>query len=903
MSNLLDKASIILTPTAYNNGEALCVKPSDGSGDFDFSRNSAATRVNAQGLVENVQILSSNLVQNGDFSEEGVQEVSNGSFSQEGAELVTNGDFATDSNWNKGSGWSISGGKATSDGTQVSASYLSQTLSGISQGKQYITEFDIDVISGSFRFNTLGNNLIVTESGHYVIYSTSVSGITLYLEAQVGFTGSIDNVSVREVGQDWTLGTGWSIGEDKAVAVSGTASKLRQTNTLNGKTCKVTLTVSDYSSGLLQVDFGSTSSASIIANGDYVFYGTYDQNNFEIYKSSDFIGSITNISVKEVGQNWSVSNSDANNYVEFGDGTARLKFLNVSPITQLMATAPYVSGKKYKLIVDVASVTSGSIKVANAGIDETFDTVGISTRIINPTGTSNIEFYRASADVDITLNSVSLIEITDDTSLPRINYEGFSYQDALGSELVVNGGFDSGSDWGLGTNWSISGGNLLSTNSAQYVSANQNISGITLGKTYQININVNSTSGGYIVKVGSSGSIYALSLGLNTITAVWNGINNGLAIYNNASSTGNISIDNVSVKEYLGQSVVPDSGCGSWLFEPQSTNLITYSEDFSNAYWIKSGASVVSGFSSPDGSLNASLLKGDGLGSFPRIQTTVSGSGQISFSVFVKKELSDNVTIYISGTGIGGGAEASSVYKYTFSTDSFLITSGGTVNSSVSTSFGNDWVRLTLNYTTTTITGVRIYPKYASTSTDGVYIYGAQLEEQTYATSYIPTSGSTVTRNQDVCTNGGSLASINSTEGVLYAEVAALADTITDRHIVSISDGTTSNRVYIGFGNASNLIEGRSRIAGVNAGFTDFVVSDETEFHKIAYKWKLNDYSLWVDGVEVDTSTGAVASANTLNTLNFNNGVGANIAEGKVKAVAVWKEALSDQELAELTTI
>ena len=94
MSNLLDKASIILTPTAYNNGEALCVKPSDGSGDFDFSRNSAATRVNAQGLVENVQILSSNLVQNGSFSEEGVQEVSNGSFSQEGAELVTNGDFS-----------------------------------------------------------------------------------------------------------------------------------------------------------------------------------------------------------------------------------------------------------------------------------------------------------------------------------------------------------------------------------------------------------------------------------------------------------------------------------------------------------------------------------------------------------------------------------------------------------------------------------------------------------------------------------------------------------------------------------------------------------------------------------------------------------------------------------------
>jgi len=50
-------------------------------GDFDFTRNSSATRVNSQGLIEDVQILSSNLVQNGDFS-------------QEGAELVTNGDFS-----------------------------------------------------------------------------------------------------------------------------------------------------------------------------------------------------------------------------------------------------------------------------------------------------------------------------------------------------------------------------------------------------------------------------------------------------------------------------------------------------------------------------------------------------------------------------------------------------------------------------------------------------------------------------------------------------------------------------------------------------------------------------------------------------------------------------------------
>ena len=108
MANLLDRASVVLTPTAYNNGEALCIKPDDASGDFQFSRNSAATRVNAQGLVENVQILSSNLVQNGDFSVRKVQRrFLTASFSQEGCGTCYQWSFDTDSDWNKGTtNWS-----------------------------------------------------------------------------------------------------------------------------------------------------------------------------------------------------------------------------------------------------------------------------------------------------------------------------------------------------------------------------------------------------------------------------------------------------------------------------------------------------------------------------------------------------------------------------------------------------------------------------------------------------------------------------------------------------------------------------------------------------------------------------------------------------------------------------
>jgi hypothetical protein len=460
MANLLQKASIVLTPTAYDNGKVLCAKPSEPPyGDFDFSRNSAATRVNAQGLVENVQILSSNLVQNGSFSEEGVQEVSNGSFSQEGAELVTNGSFTNGStDWALGSQFSIGTNKAIYDNS--GSGTLVQSFNW-QVGKTYKITFDIGDFTTSQRFDVYSGvsfikSATVESNTSYTIYFNGDGGSTLRFRGLTTESFSITNISVKEVGQNWTLGTGWSIGEDKAVATSGSASKLQQSiSGLSGKTCKVSFTLSDYGgSGLALLDFGSTSGQSITANGTYTEIGTYDQNYFQIFKDTNFTGSITNISVKEVGMDWSVTDADANNYVEFGDGTARLKFLNTSPVTTLKTSFAMTTGKKYKLTVDVLSITSGSIKVANAGINETFDTIGISTRIINPTSATTLNFYRATANVDLTLNSVALIEITDDTNLPRINYEGFSYQDALGSELVLNGDFATDSDWTKGTGWS-----------------------------------------------------------------------------------------------------------------------------------------------------------------------------------------------------------------------------------------------------------------------------------------------------------------------------------------------------------------------------------------------------------------------------------------------------------------
>ena len=260
-------------------------------------------------------------MQNGDFSEEGVQEVSNGSFSQEGVELVTNGDFSNGSaNWNLGASWSIVNEKAVNNG--ASNSFLTQN-SIIENGKSYLVSFDIaDMTQGSLQLR-FGSGAIVTESftsnGTKTSYYVS-SGDAINFYSVSGFDGSIDNVSVREVGQDWTLGTGWSIGEDKAIS-DGTVNKgIEQENILTvGKIYKITFDV-DVTSGTLSsrirfVGGGSTTISGISASGSYTFYQEADRTGLQYIILSDntATSSITNISFKEVGQNWTLIGTATNN--------------------------------------------------------------------------------------------------------------------------------------------------------------------------------------------------------------------------------------------------------------------------------------------------------------------------------------------------------------------------------------------------------------------------------------------------------------------------------------------------------------------------------------------------------------------------------------------------------------
>jgi hypothetical protein len=183
--------------------------------------------------------------------------------------------------------------------------------------------------------------------------------------------------------------------------------------------------------------------------------------------------------------------------------------------------------------------------------------------------------------------------------------------------------------------------------------------------------------------------------------------------------------------------------------------------------------------------------------------------------------------------------------------------------------------------------------------TSGVLLWGAQLEEGSYATSYIPTSGSAVTRSVETCVDAGNSNVFNDSEGVLYAEVSALANDGTTREM-ALSDGGASNRIEVRYVSSANDIQAVIRGAASTI-LLSYTLSDATEFAKVAVKYKSGDYALWIDGVEraVSTTTGTPTG---LSQFAFDDGNGGFNIYSKVKDVRVYNTALTDLELQALTS-
>ena len=343
-----------------------------------------------------------------------------------------------------------------------------------------------------------------------------------------------------------------------------------------------------------------------------------------------------------------------------------------------------------------------------------------------------------------------------------------------------------------------------------------------------------------------------------------------------------------------------DNTKGALLLEPTRTNNLLQSNQFDTTWSLSSSISLTSGQSGVGGSTDAWLLKKTDAASRYINQTITLSSSTYSYSVFAKKESGNWLYVRLADSG---GSLASTSY---FDLENGVV--GSTSADSLSIhSYNNGWYRCEVKFTHS-IGNVRMYPAVGDGSPsggsggEGIYIQHAQLESGSYATSYIPTNGSTVTRVAETCNNAGNEQVFNSSEGVLYAEISALANDGTERRL-SLQDNGTYDAVRITFTPTANSLTAVVYNNSVNQFIAVHILNDATTFNKIALKYKQNDFALWVNGIEVATDTnGSVFSEGSLDKLSYElNGIAKVYA--KTKDLRVYNTALTDQQLQQLTTI
>ena len=352
-----------------------------------------------------------------------------------------------------------------------------------------------------------------------------------------------------------------------------------------------------------------------------------------------------------------------------------------------------------------------------------------------------------------------------------------------------------------------------------------------------------------------------------------------------------------------------NGSCPSILVEPQRTNLVLRSEEFENSAWTKNNTNVTANsIISPDGTQNADKITPNNTNTQHFVLQNLTATNTISYtySVFAKKgeidilQFSPSIS-YLTTQG----------YANFNLTSGTVTASGGGVTASI-INFGNNWYKCILTFTAnaTGTGGFALFMQNSPTATRGasylgdgtssLCLWGAQLEAGSYATSYIKSVASSVTRNAETFTNSGDVNTFNDSEGVLFAEIKGLSLSDTSSRRIGITkDGTSTGlRIQLGNGNISaTLYDGSSN------QYSKGVTIDNSIFHKIAFKYKENDFALWIDGIEYEPqSFGSTFADCTLDDLSFDYNNSSKFY-GNIKQIQYFPNALTDSELQQLTTI
>ena len=479
---------------------------------------------------------------------------------------------------------------------------------------------------------------------------------------------------------------------------------------------------------------------------------------------------------------------------------------------------------------------------------------------------------------------------------------------SYGSELVTNGTFDTDtSGWtGYGdSSLSVVSGELnVTNNSTGYGYAAQAVT-TEVGKVYKFAFDFNhlGTTGHY--RLGTAlGTDDITSSNLSsdqsvehffvaTTTTVY------IRVGNQANTAGHdVQYDNISVKEvtfdesdgtltlFEHPNNIPrveydaDGNRLGLLVEEARTNLVTYSEDFSDSSWETVGTKVPNSATSPTGENNASLLSVDYL----EIRPSVVSGTQYTYSIFVKGLTDFTPQIIVTGTSFPN-------------TQANFDLSDGTVTSTTAEDAtikdcGNGWFRISITETATatdSTSRLRLFCEQA-------YIWGAQLEEGSFPTSYIKTTGSTATRSADIASIPLADFGFNADEGswLMQFQAKAISGTVGNpMTVLAASDNTTSNRIRFtitGF----EIAKGGVSQASLSSSFSA----------NVEYKWagvyKENDFAFSQNGGAASTDT--AGNIPTVTQVEFGGYLTNRDMTGHIKSIKYYPRRLTNAQLQDLTS-
>jgi hypothetical protein len=348
------------------------------------------------------------------------------------------------------------------------------------------------------------------------------------------------------------------------------------------------------------------------------------------------------------------------------------------------------------------------------------------------------------------------------------------------------------------------------------------------------------------------------------------------------------------------------------LIEEQRVNLALYSEQFDNAGWAKDNATITANAAvAPDGTTTADKAipsNGVDLTSIAngtvRQAVTYSAGATLTFSVFAKEAEFDRIELYFS-EATGTANRATVTYSLV---DGSVVTAAAVAGtftsvSSTSTSFGNGWYRFTLTFTTGSGTtararfAVRDSGTTIGDGTSGILIWGAQLEAGAFATSYIPTVASTVTRASDTPTiTGANFASwYNASEGSIVVSADSFRGTAGTARTFQFDDSTADNNIRAAGQSTLQVVDATVTQASLSP--TPLISFDGTVF-KFASAYKANDFASVTTGAVATDTSGTVP---TVTQLALGRGVGGTILNGHLRTFTYYPQRLANEQLQALS--